>query len=312
MNRVPDPLRLALLVLALAFFPLCLSAEEPKTYSVCSWNVENWLEGDHYIHGQHVLHTPKPEEEKKAVISILKKLSPDILAVQEIGREKKFQDEFTTRLKEAGLNYPQSVSCAGWDERLGLMLFSRFPMKVQTFDDTYTLQGETYHVERGFIQAEVTMPGGEKLTVLTDHLKSRRATPPGKPSEGIVRDKEAEALRGHMDKIFHDAPHARILVLGDMNDTIDSQTLKTLLGRGSERLHDLSLRDYLRDWWTEYYYPADTYSRIDFMLVSESLLSDQLPAESFIYREKMEDPVEMRWASASDHRPIFARFKVPK
>lgn len=304
---------LSAVCLLISFWGSPLFAETPGPYTVVSWNVQNWLETDRYIQGKWVDHAQKPESEQQAVIGILAKLQPDILAVQEMGNEKKYPEQFLKKLKDVGLDFPHTFVSAGSDDRIGLMLLSRFPMEAQNLmEDRYVVQGKEYKVQRGFLRAVVALPGGGELVLLVTHLKSRRASPPGQPNQTVMRQREAEALRRHVDAEFQKNPSVRLLVLGDFNDSMDSLTLKELLGAGETKLKDLWLKDSFGDWWTQFYVPAQTYSRFDYMLVSDSLFREWAKDQSGVYREGAGAAASLKWAEASDHRPIFAKFRLPE
>jgi endonuclease/exonuclease/phosphatase family metal-dependent hydrolase len=54
--------------------------------------------------------------------------------------------------------------------------------------------------------------------------------------------------------------------------------------------------------WTYFYGADDTYSRIDYILLSPALARNRVKAETYI-------PAIPNWGIASDHRPIVATFE---
>jgi endonuclease/exonuclease/phosphatase family metal-dependent hydrolase len=110
-------------------------------------------------------------------------------------------------------------------------------------------------------------------------------------------------------------PDAKLVVLGDFNDEKDSVALKEIIGHGKFKLTDTRPAERNGDnapaeppyfeprnvAWTYFYGKTDTYSRVDYILVSPALKPDWLAAETYI-------PAISNWGVGSDHRPIVAGF----
>ncbi len=285
---------------------------QSKTFSVASYNLWNWTNTDRQIKGKRVKDADKPPEQKKAVVSILKKMNPDILLVQEMGNEKYMQD-FADELKKAGLDYPYTEQVTGASPRISIGLLSRYPIIERTprTNDTFQISGKTEGVQRGFIDVVVEVSPEIKLKVMNAHLKSKRGEDSSSfPS--IMRRREALALRGYIVEYLTANPNGYLIVGGDMNDTFGSEPLKTILGerRSEHKLFDLWLRDWLGDRWTHNYDFKRLYSQIDFLIVNQNLFKHFIADQSYVYREKPGDPKELHYAEASDHRPIIATFSL--
>ncbi|HPA21567.1 MAG TPA: endonuclease/exonuclease/phosphatase family protein [Verrucomicrobiae bacterium] len=302
----------------------------PGLFTAASFNLANWGQSDRWSHGKHLENAPKPEAERRAAIAILRRIKPDILAVQEVIRDAhdRFLDDLKTALRDGGLEYPESFAIHGYDERIQIALFSRFPIRerIALNQDRYqfTLHRGTgedarverinRRVERGFIRATIDVGSSYRLEVFVAHLKSKRDVPeydgPDESGQEIIRRHEAEILRRHIESRIRDNPEANILVLGDMNDTMGSSALQILSGRKTDpvRMYPLWLSDYLRDAWTHAYRPEREYSLFDYAIASQGLFNEYSPSHSYVYRESPDSPPELRWDSASDHRPIVASF----
>lgn len=245
-------------------------------------------------------------------MSILKKMNPDILLVQEMGDESYMKD-FVNELKKAGLDYPHTEQVKGASPRISQALLSRYPIVERTprTNDTFQISGKTEGVQRGFIDVVIEVTPEMRLKVMGAHLKSKRGEDSSSfPS--IMRRREALALRGYIVEYLTAHPNGHIIVGGDMNDTFGSEPLKTILGerRSEHKLYDLWLRDWLGDRWTHNYDFKRLYSQIDFLIVNQNLFRHFIADQSYVYREQPGDPEHLQYAAASDHRPIMAVFSI--
>jgi len=105
------------------------------------------------------------------------------------------------------------------------------------------------------------------------------------------------------------------VVLGDLNDTKDTKSTRAVLGRGKHALVDTRPAERNGDnrpnpnprydprniTWTHYYGKEDTYSRIDYLLISRGMAREWSRDETYVLALP-------NWSVASDHRPIVAGF----
>jgi endonuclease/exonuclease/phosphatase family metal-dependent hydrolase len=111
-------------------------------------------------------------------------------------------------------------------------------------------------------------------------------------------------------------PNANLLVCGDFNDFYNTPPVRALVGRGrtalrdtrpAERNGDDQPNPRNPDWfprnvtWTHHYGAEDTYSRIDYLLLSAGMTSEWDPEGTYVLTMP-------NWGIASDHRPIVATF----
>ena len=108
-----------------------------------------------------------------------------------------------------------------------------------------------------------------------------------------------------------------LVVLGDFNDTRESKTIKSLIGRGKTSLFDVRPAERNNDpsthanprfsprniTWTHFFGREDSYTRIDYILVSQGMRAEWAPEETFVLRLP-------GWGIGSDHRPITAAFRA--
>ncbi len=280
-----------------------------ETFTVVTYNLQN------YLLDALPSRAAKPVERRDRVAEILGSLNPDVLVVQEIGGAGALED-LADRLEAAGVRLPHREIAWGADPAIAAAVLSRFPFvsRRSHTNDTILAEGRLLRTSRGFVEVEFQAPDGMPVTLLAAHLKSKRET--GRPSEASIREAEAQALRRHVDALFDGDPHARILVVGDLNDHQDSRPLRLLKSRGPRALVDLRPGERRRGTpnegnqptdaatWTHHYAKEDSYGRFDYILVSPALRPLWRPESSYV-------PDIPGWSRASDHRPVVASFGIP-
>jgi endonuclease/exonuclease/phosphatase family metal-dependent hydrolase len=176
------------------------------------------------------------------------------------------------------------------------------------------LDGRRFRVSRGFAEAEIAVTTNYTITLITAHLKSKR--PIGVADADELRLEEAKVLREKIDAVFAAKPDARLIVLGDLNDTPDAKSTKVVIGRGKHKLVDARPAEQNGDAapsvkghvprtvaWTHFYAAQDTYSRFDYILLGPAMSREWVTNETYVL--SVPD-----WGLASDHRPIVATFKI--
>ena len=312
--------------------PSAARAPAPVSFSVCWWNLENWGETDRMVDGVRVASAMKPPAEIGAVLAILKRLNPDVLGVAEIVQapDDRFLKLLRQMLSQQGMDYPYLSTIHGQDTRIQTAFLSRFPIAAERpFDrETFPVSmvsastGEkregTFRTARGFINSTIQVAPGFAVEVMVAHLKAKLpekevvGDEPGESGDEYVRVQEAKLLSGHAAHVVHDDPGANLLVMGDLNDLSNSKALKRFFGAPGypPPLRHLALADWLGDQWTHLYAPTQSYERIDYMFASEALYGRFLPKESLLFRRAASDGPEFDTLTASDHRPLFARFRL--
>lgn len=267
-----------------------------------TYNVENWLTMDRYVKGKPVPGAPKPEAERHAVTEAIASAKPDILGISEIGNEGDVKD-LQKHLSDAGLDLPHFHLNRGADPTRSLVILSRYPIGKTVVHEnlSYTISGKEYGMQRGILDASIDTPAGA-FRFLGVHLKSKRDVEEGDQEE--MRRQEAHLLRRELDSILQGDPQARLVVYGDFNDTRNSPTMKTVhgSGKGPTALNMIALKDSRGQYWTHYWDYQDTYTRIDYVLVSQAL---RRSVEWDLSKIIDNDAV----AGASDHRPLLVILK---
>jgi len=278
------------------------------TFSVATYNLENYLD-------EPAGNRPAKSEAARAKIrESIRALGPDVLAVQEMGSTNALL-ELRASLKGEGLNYPHWEHVAGFDTNIHVAVLSRLPITARRphTNEGFLLHGRRFRVSRGFAELDVQVNARYRFILLCAHLKSRREVPEADQAE--LREQEAILLRGIIDARLKSDPDVNLLVLGDFNDLQDSTAVRTIIGRGKNALTDtrpvernsgsataLDGRAPKRTIaWTYYFAKDDTYSRIDYILLSPGMTREWQSEGT--YALALPD-----WGVASDHRPIITRF----
>jgi endonuclease/exonuclease/phosphatase family metal-dependent hydrolase len=278
-------------------------ASAPGRLRVATYNLENYLSTDRRVEGSYRRDYPKPESEKDALRTVVREMQADVLAVQEIG-DLRYLNELQRDLGREGIVYPHTAWMEGVDRDRHLALLSRFPItRIRRHADlTFAYLGGRGEVRRGLLEVGIAAGGGE-LTCFVLHLKSRFTERSDDPQSAVFRAAEATAVRNRILSLAE--PADPYLLLGDLNDSPSSRTLRLLLRRGETVVaHLLEAGDPRGDTWTHRQAREDVYSRFDYVLVSPGLLAAVVDG-----RARVIDLPETRLAS--DHRPVVVDLEWP-
>ncbi|HEV2434374.1 MAG TPA: endonuclease/exonuclease/phosphatase family protein [Verrucomicrobiae bacterium] len=299
--------RLSLFLLAL----WCAPALAADSFRVATYNVENYLD-------QPTESRPRPKSTaaRAKIRESIRALNPDVLALEEMGGLSAFT-ELRTTLKAEGMDFPYWELVSGEDTNIHVAVLSKLPIVARRphTNEVFLLDGRRFRVSRGFAELSIRAAPDFTFTLIAAHLKSRRPVPEADEAEQRLR--EARILRGIVDRDLAAHPNAKLIVLGDFNDVKDSDSTKEIIGRGRFKLVDTRPAERNGDnaaaenaWfeprditWTHYYGKEDTYSRIDYILLS--------PAMARAWDKRNTCVLTLpNWGIASDHRPIVATFRV--
>jgi len=296
------------MVVVFALFLDCLQAE---TFRVATYNVENYL--DQPTESRKFT---KSAQAKAKVCDSIRALNPDVIALEEMGGTNALM-ELRRSLKDKGLDFPYWEYVSGWDTNIHVAILSRLPIAARHphTNDSFLLDGRRFSVSRGFAEVDIQVQTNFTFTLIAAHLKSRRVVPDA--DEAQLRLEEAKILRGIVDEHFKADPGAKLVVLGDFNDLKDSASTKAVIGSGRFKLVDTRPAERNDDTatnpvpafeprtitWTHYYGKEDTYSRVDYILLSPAMARDWLKSETYVLRTS-------NWGVGSDHRPIVAAFNM--
>jgi endonuclease/exonuclease/phosphatase family metal-dependent hydrolase len=274
-------------------------------FRVVTYNVENYLDKPTESR-PHV----KSAEAKAKVRQSIEAMNPDVLALEEMGTTNALL-ELRASLKADGLDFPFWEHVSGADTNIHVAVLSKFPIIARHphTNDEFLLDGKRFRVSRGFAEVEIQAATNFTFTLIAAHLKSQLQIP--NADEAEERLGEANVLREIIDEHFKENPNEKIVVLGDLNDARNSDPIKKIIGRGKFKLTDTRPAERNGDnapaappyfeprnvAWTYFYGADDTYSRIDYILLSPAMARDWVKAETYI-------PTIPNWGNGSDHRPI--------
>ena len=281
-----------------------------ETFRVATYNLEGYLE-------QPTATRPAKSAEAKAKVrESIRALKPDVLAVQEIGGVSAL-DELRGSLKQEGLEFAFWEHVAGFDTNIHVAVLSRFPITGRRphTNEQFLLSGRRFRVSRGFAEVDIQVNTNYSFTLMTAHLKSKRTL--GEADEAELRLEEARLLREKIDALLLADPARNLVVLGDFNDSKDSPSTKAIIGRYRRKLVDtrpaerngdrppaVGARSEARNvTWTHYYARDDSYSRIDYILLSPGMAKEWVGEETYVLTEP-------DWGVGSDHRPLVATFEA--
>ncbi len=295
--------RIVLLLIVAAGSVALYSAQ---TFRVATFNVEN------YIAGPSETRPLKTPAAKQKVRESLRALHADVLALQEIG-ETNALFELRQNLAREGLDYPYWEWVNGFDTNVHVAVLSRFAIAARRSHsrESFLLHGRRMFVSRGFAEVDIRPNPRYQFTMIVAHLKSKRPTAQADESE--IRQEEALVLRDLIDRRLQANPNANLIVLGDLNDYPTARPIRTLIGRGRNVLIDTRPAEQNGDnargasgrriTWTHHFAKEDTYSRLDYILISRAMAREWDEPGSFVFASP-------NWGLASDHRPILAQFRA--
>lgn len=285
-----------------------VSLSAAESFRVATYNLENYV--DVSAGGR----TAKTAESKAKICESVRALKADVLALQEMGGTNALL-ELRQSLRDQGTDYPHWEHVTGFDTNIHVAVLSRFPITARRphTKDSFLLLGRRFRVSRGFAEVDIQVSSDYRFTLITAHLKSRRLVPEADEKE--LRGQEALILREKIEARLSANPGLNLIVLGDFNDVKDSPSTRTVIGRGRSALIDTRPAERNGDnqpnpnprfeprniTWTHHYGKEDTYSRVDYILISRGLAREWDKSDCYILTMP-------NWGSASDHRPLVAGF----
>lgn len=261
---------------------------------VATFNIRNLFDDhdDPYLADET---TPaKPRLELERLAQTLREINADAVALQEVesrGYLQRFNQVFL-----ANMGY-EVVHYAGNDQRgSGLAVLSRIPIGQVTSHRHRQFrnpQGETCRFSRDLLCVELLHPATPAFELWVVHLKSKRGD---QAETELQRMAESSEIRRLFEAHVARSPDARILLLGDFNDTPMSRPILNLLA--SDKILGL-FENLPEDAIT--YNQAPHQSMIDFMFASPQARAGYVSDSYRIVDQTLQQ-------SGSDHNAVVAEF----
>lgn len=283
--------------------------------TVATWNLENFSKP-----GTEGASCSEERYARKldALAGVIEEISPDILAVQEVGRPEAL-DDLAGRLGNEWMAIASDHPDHCRDHHIRVGFLSRLPFdrieQVATFpaqlapiqrDDSTAREHE---MGRGALHIRVHK-GGEEIDLVTCHLKSKLLSFPGPDGKMAFdtddedmrarygayalfrRAAEATTVRAYIDRLLEgDGSKRAVVALGDLNDQPSAATTQILLGPPGSEFHTRGFDhpdhgDEMRMWSIAPLIVGEPYSRefeghkelIDHILVSRKLADPNMEA----------------------------------
>lgn len=240
---------------------------------------------------------PKPKDQMERAAKAIRELDADVIALQEVETREYLQRFVDAYLVDLGY---QVVLNEGNDPRgIDVAVLSRLPVGQVTSHRHLTFpgsDGKPMRFKRDLLSVRIEPSGGDPFEVWVVHLQSNFE---GREYAGPVRLGEARKVRSLLDQRLTADAAARILVVGDFNDTWDSEALKAVVGEGPTALRCFA--DELPTDAKVTYNKEPYRSMIDFILCTPAM-GERYMKGSYRILAGTEATI------GSDHCPVSARF----
>ena len=242
----------------------------------------------------------KPREQLEHLAHSIAELNADVIAFQEV--ENRFYLQRFVKVFLPDLGYENVVHFEGNDSRgIDVCLVSRVPIgPVRSYRHLKFpgADGTVRSFNRDVLAVTIEPPEAKPFEAWVVHLKSNSG---GREFAEPVRLAEAKELRKLLDHELDKDPEARIIVLGDFNDTWDSESTQTIVGSGPTALWSATteLKGELPDTYNEGEYK----SMIDFILCSPAM------AKTYVKGSFRVIPGSTS-TTGSDHNPVAVSFRL--
>ena len=236
----------------------CTAQKKYGLYPVAFYNLENIFDTQHdegkndyeflptgSYHWDENKYTNKLQNMSRALADIGTDKVPAgaaVIGVSEV-ENAHVLDDLTAQpaLKNRGIRY---IHIEGPDKRgvdCALLYNPRMFTPKKWFLQPYVYEnGDTTRATRGFLTVQGEM-AGEPLTVIVCHWPSRGAT-------GYFRDIAGKQVRHLTDSILVADSNQRIIVMGDMNDDPDNDSMAKFLG-AKRKMKEVGKSDFFNPWW---------------------------------------------------------------
>jgi endonuclease/exonuclease/phosphatase family metal-dependent hydrolase len=270
------------------------------TITIAFYNLENAFDVFDDPYTADEISDVKQRGELKAIAAAIREMNPDVITFSELENVHVLRAMASDFLSDAGYRYIAS-NPTNSSRGINMGIISRLPIESITSyrfaELTLPNEKRTWHYARDLMRVTLRAPNGEPLDIFTVHFKSKRDAA-SDPNSKHWRLAEALGARRTIDAILVDRPDAMIALVGDFNDTPDSEPIGALLA--DEVLHDV--HDDLPKKAHVTYLKKKYRSTIDYILVSGGLAKRYIAGSAAVLHNK-------KLLHGSDHAPIWATFE---
>jgi len=266
-----------------------------KQVRIATFNIRNLFDDvdDPYFADETT--TPKPRDELEKLAATINEIDADVIALQEVENRGYLERYAATFLSDMGY---EIVHYSGNDMRgSGLAVMSRIPIgqvvshRHRRFKDP---NGKSCRFSRDLLCVELMHPFAPSFEVWVTHCKSKRGGPEMTEPQRMAETGEISRILAQRLKR---SPDARILLMGDFNDTLDSNPIRNLLQSGGWKSFANSLPAV-----------AITYNLPPYQAMIDFIFASPAAARGFISKSyRIVD--QSLSQSGSDHNPVVAEFE---
>ncbi len=269
----------------------------PVSFTLATWNVKNFFdEKDDAAVKDDVLTAAQVQKKMQQLGAAIRGLDADVLVLQEVEKIDLLQRLNNTQLSK--MKYKEVRLLEGNDLRgIDVALLSRFEV-LQYITNIYdTFPGvkdpnKNYGFSRDCVLAKLKLGPGRELRLLINHLRAG-----GDYNSTRRREAQAQRVRVLADQVLKGNPQENLSVIGDLNDTPDTETIKLIRDKAPNLYDPLTLlQASLRKTFRRS-------KQLDYMLLSPGLKADLDNSSVMV-------PYDSLFSTTSDHYPIRARFNL--
>jgi endonuclease/exonuclease/phosphatase family metal-dependent hydrolase len=272
----------------------------PGRLVVAEYNILNLFDDIDDPYREDETTPPKPRDQLENLAQSIESLGADVIALEEVENRdylERFVDVFLPHL-----GYEHVVLFEGNDARgIDVALISRVPIgPVRSHRHLRFTgpEGMIRQFQRDLLAVTVKPEGGQPLEIWVVHLKSKSG---GAEESEPIRLAEAAQIRKLLDERLAQDAQARIMVVGDFNDTPESRAMSTIIGAGPTALWsahaDLANPNVLT------YNEGEFKSMIDFILCTPAMRERYIKGSFRVPQGSID-------TTGSDHNPLVATFRV--
>ncbi len=251
------------------------------------------------------------EESKKITAKAIRAVNADVICLQEV-ESLPVLDRFNSYYL-GGMKYNHRAVIDCFDPRqIDVAVLSRYPIvSLRSHRDERNKKGTAFLFSRDCLEIELDI-GGKALTLYANHFKSMME---GRDATRARRQEQAERVAAIVDARWKKSGYkGNFVVLGDLNDYPEGKTaLASLLDH--KGLSNVLTRLPQSEQWTHYYAGGNSYSQLDYLLLSKGLaqanagkpmvMRGGLPWRAQRVTGERLEGVGENEPKASDHAPLY-------